>query len=217
MTRAQTGTSGILVGYTGGTPTVDRAMVAPVVFGTIGVGPQGTNIATLATTLVAELDQIFPGLTPLYNGKATLSLPHLAPNFKLAYSYWRVGQYQAFAGYERNPQGNIFFGGEHTSVNFQGYMEGGASEGVRAAGEVMANVKPTMMATMSTSGGCAAAPSDATTAASVVPLPARGAGHARAGRRSGWRSAQGQVTLMSPRKVRPGCCITVVAKPGVTG
>jgi monoamine oxidase len=34
------------------------------------------------------------------------------------------------------PQGSIHFAGEHTSVNFQGYMEGGAAEGARAALEV---------------------------------------------------------------------------------
>ena len=31
----------------------------------------------------------------------------------------------------------MFFAGEHTSIDFQGFMEGGASEGVRAANEVL--------------------------------------------------------------------------------
>jgi len=38
-------------------------------------------------------------------------------------------------------QGNIHFAGEHCSVNFQGFMEGGASEGVRAANEILADLK----------------------------------------------------------------------------
>jgi monoamine oxidase len=38
-------------------------------------------------------------------------------------------------------QGNVHFAGEHCSINFQGYMEGGASEGVRAANEVLADLK----------------------------------------------------------------------------
>jgi monoamine oxidase len=182
VSRAQPGVSGIIVGYTGGTPTVERATAAPVAFGTAGTGTAGAAVAALATTLVGQLDQIFPGLTPLYNGKATLSLPHLAPNLKLAYSYWKVGQYQTFAGYERVPQGNVFFGGEHTSVNFQGYMEGGAAEGVRAANQVMASPPATMTAAMPSSGGCAAAPSPETPSA-VVPIAAVLAALALRGRR----------------------------------
>jgi monoamine oxidase len=186
-TRAQPGAAGILDGYTGGTPTLQRAAVAPVAFGTVNVGAQGAGIATLATQLLAELDQIYPGLTQLYNGKATLSIPHLAPNFKLAYSYWSVGQYQLFAGYERVPQGNVFFGGEHTSVNYQGYMEGGAAEGVRAATQLMAAVPMALPVTATPApgstggGGCSAAPAPAATG-SVVPVAAVLAGLALAAR-----------------------------------
>jgi monoamine oxidase len=38
-------------------------------------------------------------------------------------------------------QGNIHFAGEHCSINFQGFMKGGASEGVRAANEILADLK----------------------------------------------------------------------------
>ena len=34
-------------------------------------------------------------------------------------------------------QGAIHFAGEHCSQDFQGYMEGGAAEGARAAKEVL--------------------------------------------------------------------------------
>ncbi len=55
-----------------------------------------------------------------------------------SYSYWKVGQYTSFTGYEGVPQGNIHFAGEHCSQDFQGFMEGGASEGIRAAKEILA-------------------------------------------------------------------------------
>jgi monoamine oxidase len=45
-------------------------------------------------------------------------------------------QYHTVRGYERIWQRNIHFAGEHCSVEFQGYMEGGATEGIRAANEV---------------------------------------------------------------------------------
>jgi monoamine oxidase len=63
-------------------------------------------------------------------------VPARDPNLLCSYSYWRVGQYTAFAGYEGVPQGPIHFAGEHCSQDFQGYMEGGAREGARAANEV---------------------------------------------------------------------------------
>ena len=55
-------------------------------------------------------------------------------------SYCRVGQYAAFRGYEGTPQGNIHFAGEHCSLNFQGFMEGGSTEGIRAANEILASL-----------------------------------------------------------------------------
>jgi len=141
VTRAQPGVTGIINAYSGGAVTNERAKVAPVAFGKVDVGSAGAGIATLVKAFLGQLEQIFPGITPLYNGKATLSVPHLDPNMRLSYAYWKVGQYQAFAGYERARQGNIFFGGEHTSVNFQGFMEGGAAEGERAAMEVVTALK----------------------------------------------------------------------------
>jgi monoamine oxidase len=37
----------------------------------------------------------------------------------------------------------VYFTGEHTSIDYQGYMEGGASEGVRAAGQIAAALRRT--------------------------------------------------------------------------
>jgi monoamine oxidase len=37
-------------------------------------------------------------------------------------------------------QGNVFFAGEHCSVEYQDYMEGGAAEGARAAHEILAEL-----------------------------------------------------------------------------
>jgi monoamine oxidase len=74
--------------------------------------------------------------TPLLGDKAILSLPKKSDLFRASYSFYRVGQYTAFAGYEAVRQGGVLFCGEHTSIDFQGFMEGGASEGKRAAKEL---------------------------------------------------------------------------------
>jgi monoamine oxidase len=84
-----------------------------------------------------SLEKVFPGISKKWAGKATLSTPFLDPLLNCSYSYWRLGQYTSFGGYEPVVQGNIHFTGEHTSQDFQGFMEGGASEGVRAGEEVL--------------------------------------------------------------------------------
>jgi len=94
-----------------------------------------------AKQLLAKLEIVYPGITKQWNGKATLSTPFLDPLLNCSYSYWKPGQYVGFSGYEGAAQGNIHFAGEHCSVNFQGYMEGGASEGARAASEILALLK----------------------------------------------------------------------------
>jgi monoamine oxidase len=57
-----------------------------------------------------------------------------------SYAGWLRGQYTRFAGYERVRQGNVLFAGEHCSVLLQGFMEGAAREGARAAREVLADI-----------------------------------------------------------------------------
>ncbi len=135
VTRGQPGTTGILVDYTGG----DTAGALSV--GTPYATASNGKVTTLAQRFLRQLEPVFPGITGLWNGKATLSTPMLDPNLNCSYSYWKVGQYVGFSGWEKLRQGNIHFAGEHCSQDFQGFMEGGASEGVRAAGEILADLK----------------------------------------------------------------------------
>ena len=129
VTRAQGGTPGILVFYSGGS-TTDAAVTGPA-FAMANNG--GVRIdAAIAQSQIAP---VYPGLS--WNGKATQSLPHKSPFFGASYSFYKVGQYTTFGGYERVRQGGVLFCGEHTSVDFQGFMEGAASEGTRAAKELV--------------------------------------------------------------------------------
>jgi len=94
-----------------------------------------------AQNFVQQLDIVWPGAREHYTGHATLSCPWRDPNLLGSYSYWKVGQYTLFSGYEGARQGAIHFAGEHCSQDFQGYMEGAASEGIRAANEILADYK----------------------------------------------------------------------------
>lgn len=120
-TRAQPGKSGIIVLYSGGS-AVD-AMHSRSPFATA----RDARVRHDAARGVTELAPVYPGLT--WNRKATQTLAHRSPLFGASYSYWKVGQYTQFAGYEGVPQGGVYFCGEHTSTDFQGYMEGAAATG----------------------------------------------------------------------------------------
>jgi monoamine oxidase len=133
VSRAQPGAAGILVDYGGGSYASSFRPSTPY-----SSAATSSQVATYAKAWLKQLEPIFPGITALWNGKATLSTPFLDPLLNCSYSYWRVGQYTSFSGYEGAPQGNVHFAGEHCSQDFQGYMEGGASEGARAANEILA-------------------------------------------------------------------------------
>src|SRR5262249_55254123 len=61
------------------------------------------------------------------------------PLTKGAYTCNQPGYFTTIADNERKPAGNLFFAGEHTSsfYEWQGFMEGGAVSGLRAAAEVL--------------------------------------------------------------------------------
>jgi monoamine oxidase len=136
VTRAQAGATGILVEYPGANVSGSMGQSNP--YTTTANNP---NVAKFATQFLAQLEPIIPGISKQWNGKAMLSTPVTDPNFLCSYSYWKPGQYKAFSGYEGTRQGNIHFAGEHCSINFQGFMEGGAQEGQRAASEILGDLK----------------------------------------------------------------------------
>ncbi|MGA2761104.1 MAG: FAD-dependent oxidoreductase [Candidatus Cybelea sp.] len=88
-----------------------------------------------------QLEQIWPGVAQTWNGRATFGNAQADPNILASYSCWLVGQCTTIAGHEARPQGRVHFAGEHTSVEYQGFMEGGAQSGIRAAEEILADYR----------------------------------------------------------------------------
>ena len=126
VTRAQGGRSGILVDYTGGK---------------IGASFGSGTPESRAKQFLGQLEPVLPGATKAWNGRATIDFWPGYRWTKGSYSYWKVGQYQRFAGMEARRQGNCLFAGEHTSIDFQGYLNGAVETGQRAAAEVLADLK----------------------------------------------------------------------------
>lgn len=134
-TKAQAGTSGVLIQYGGGS----------LAYGLNPSGPFNTDsdpaVRAIAQNYLAQIDTVFPGTRAAWTGKAQLSAWHKNPYSLGAYSYWPTGYLHRYAGYEGTRQGNVHIGGEHTSYDFQGFMNGGAVEGERAAREVLADLR----------------------------------------------------------------------------
>jgi monoamine oxidase len=100
---------------------------------------QGPAPAAMVRDSLAQLEPIFPGVTAAWSGGPRLAYfrdGNLDPHLRGAYSYYRIGQYTGFSGIEAQRAGNLHFAGEHTSTQFQGYMEGALQSGERAAGEI---------------------------------------------------------------------------------
>ena len=126
VTRGQPGPQGILVDYTGGD---------------VGASFGSGTLTDRANQFLGQLDPVLPGIGGLWNGKATLDYWQGYEWTRGSYSYWKVGQYTKFSGAEREPSGNVHFAGEHTSIDFQGYLNGAVETGERAASEVLAALK----------------------------------------------------------------------------
>ncbi len=126
VSRSQPGRSGILVNYTGGA---------------IGASFGSGTPQTRAKKFLSQLEPVLPGATAAWNGKAALDYWTSYPWTKGSYSYWKVGQYTSFAGIEGTRQGSCHFAGEHTSLDFQGYLNGAVESGQRAASEILADLK----------------------------------------------------------------------------
>jgi monoamine oxidase len=122
VSRAQPGTAGILVNYTGGD---------------VGASFGSGTPTSRAQQFLDQIEPVLPGLSQHWNGKATVDFWPGYEWTRGSYSFWKVGQYTAFAGIEGRQEGNAHFCGEHTSIDFQGYLNGAVETGERTAGEVI--------------------------------------------------------------------------------
>lgn len=123
--RAQQGHSGILVGYSGGETAAKQFAL------------EDEQVKEITKDFLDKLEPVLPGSKRNWNGLSKVD--HWPSNkwTKGAYSYFKVGQYTKFAGIEGEREGNTFFAGEHTSIDYKGYLNGAVETGERAAQEII--------------------------------------------------------------------------------
>ena len=119
--RLQPGSSGIITNFTGGKRGI-----------AIGEGSPQDRMADF----LGQLEGVFPGVKAASNGKVARMHWPTSPLVLGSYASYKVGQYTKFAGAEQTRCKNVHFCGEHTSLEAQGYMEGGAGTGAMAAAEI---------------------------------------------------------------------------------
>lgn len=87
--------------------------------------------------LLTQLDQLFPGTSAVFTGRAYEDHWSEDPWAHGAYSTPRVGQAITYPRIAAAPQGSILFAGEHTSIINEGFLDGAVETGERAAHEII--------------------------------------------------------------------------------
>ena len=97
--------------------------------------------AEQAARLLPGIEAAFPGLSAGRNGRVERFHWPSHPYSRGSYACYRPGQWTTIRGAEFEPVGNLFFAGEHCSADFQGFMNGAAETGRRAATAIMELVR----------------------------------------------------------------------------
>jgi monoamine oxidase len=118
--RAQKGGHGILTNFLG------------------GMAGMNARPDLLENVNLPDLEKIFPEARKQYCGGIAMNW-NLMPFVKGSYVCVGPGQYSQFFGSQSEPElnGQILFAGEHTSVEFMGYMNGAYATGIQAANVII--------------------------------------------------------------------------------
>ena len=84
----------------------------------------------------AVLERAAPGISEGFNGRAVASNWSADPWARGSYAAFLPGQTTKYGLVAKRTEGGIHFAGEHTSTNYQGFLEGAVETGERAAREV---------------------------------------------------------------------------------
>jgi monoamine oxidase len=117
-----------------------RGILTNFLGGDAGVAAGDVDPEEYYTGLLVDLERIFPGVTDAYRADSARRMHWPSYEFTLgSYTCYQPGQW-AFWTHEGEREGNLHFCGEHTSADFQGWMEGGAETGALVAAEILGDI-----------------------------------------------------------------------------
>jgi monoamine oxidase len=122
--RAQKGSQGILTNFLGGTNGLNARQDA------------------LEKINLPDLEKVYPEAPRQYLNGVAMNW-NFMPTVKGSYVCVGPGQYSRFFGAQSEPElrGQVLFAGEHTSVEFMGYMNGAYATGIEAANTIISRHK----------------------------------------------------------------------------
>ena len=119
-----------------GLPAVGAVLTA-FAGGALGVAAAKGTDGDAAKRALTQLERIFPGVAAAYTQKTARAAWTTAPNVQGSYACYGPGDWTTLHGAEGLAAGSVFFAGEHTSVAYQGFMEGAVESGERAAKQLL--------------------------------------------------------------------------------
>ena len=102
----------------------------------LGKGTADEQVARL----MPGVEKVYPGVTASLGGQNSRFMWSTHPHTLGGYACYKTGQWATIAGAERQPVGRLLFAGEHCSLEYQGFMNGGAETGRWAADHIIAAV-----------------------------------------------------------------------------
>ncbi len=123
--------------------TASRAVLTDYSSGLRGATLNPARVPAEAAAFLADLEKVYPGSSAAATGKAHLEHWPSNPLTRGSYTCYTPGQFTTVAGLEGRAAGNLHFAGEHADSFYawQGFMEGACLSGLRAAGEILADLK----------------------------------------------------------------------------
>jgi monoamine oxidase len=103
-----------------------------------GHGPHAPAPHGRVRAALAKLDPAVPGLAAGFDGRAWLDHWASDPWTHGSYAAYEPGQVTRYWGFVGRPEGRLLFGGEHTALSAQGYLDGAVASGERCAAEAAA-------------------------------------------------------------------------------
>ncbi|MEY2548940.1 MAG: monoamine oxidase [Verrucomicrobiota bacterium] len=123
--RGQPGSHAILTNFAGGN---------------LGLHLNDGDVQERAVGFASQVEKIYPGAAEAFTKKAVRQHWPSVPFALGSYTCYKPGQYSTLSDFVATSVGNLFFAGEHTSGEYNGYMEGAAESGERSAKEVLAKI-----------------------------------------------------------------------------
>lgn len=127
---------------------VSRGILTDYASGTRGAGLSPNQVQQQVNAFLNDLDVVFPGIKAraVKNGSNVVAHLEHWPSNPLtlgSYTCYKPGQFTGIEGLSGEAVGTLKFAGEHADsfYSWQGYMEGACLSGIRAANEVLADIK----------------------------------------------------------------------------